>query len=343
MAAETDALTGNPEVPLIEESVKESLADKIQSKFDAVMNTDESDDTPAEEPDAETPAEPAADAALAEPADKVEEPEAEETPAEAVPAKAQPFPAAYRRSLKAYDWTDEEINEAAKQPGFLTTAAKIHQNRNKEVSGWAEAGRKAQQSSQAPKPEPAVAATGLTPIDAAKLKAQYGDEALIDALVGPVNLAIERMNQMLPVVQQTQQRAQMAHGETLVRQIDGFFSGKGMESYKETYGTDTATLTGEQLAGRNKVLEFADALTAGAQLQGRTLPLNDAMQLAFDAVSGGTKTQAARKELTKSLQTRAKGVTLKPGSRGTNLNASPAKGRSDLEKRVKSSLSAVLG
>jgi len=336
MAAETE------EVPQIEESVKESLAETIQTRFDSVMNTDEPDDeTPAEtEPVTEPAAEPTDEAAPA-----TEELEAETQPtAEAAPVKAQPFPAAYRRSLKAYDWTDEEINEAAKQPGFLTTAAKIHQNRNKEVSGWAEAGRKAQAQQSTPaKQESAPANTGLKPIDAAKLKAQYGDEALIDALVGPVNQAIEQMNQMLPIVQQTQQRAQMAHGETLVRQIDGFFSGKGMESYKETYGTDTATLTEDQLAGRNKVLEFADALTAGAQMQGRTLHLNDAMQLAFDAVSGGTKTQAARKELTQTLKTRAKGVTLKPGSRGTNLNASPAKGRSDLEKRVKSSLASVMG
>lgn len=357
-----------PEVPKIADSVKEKIADKLDldNKLSAILGTggDEDDNEPVE---TETPTgdEPAATPAAEEPA---ETPTGEEEPAEAAETAAAEtndkagtaangktpaptFPAAYRRSLKAYDWTDEEIDEAAKQPGFLATAAKIHANRNKEVQAWAEAGRKAKESqaaslqpTQDTAKKPQQQDVALKPIDVEALKAEYGDEALIERLTGPLNATIDRINQMMPVIQQTQHRSAMAQAEMLNRQIDGFFGGKDMTPYHETYGTDTAKLSEKQLAARTKVLEFADYLIGGAAQNGKSLSFDDAMQMAHDAVSGGTKEQAARERIAAQAKARNKGITMRPGARGTNLNsAGKAKNPADLQKRVSQGLKAVFG
>ena len=357
MAVQVNGAGPLPEVPRIADSVKEQIAEKndLSNKLNAVLGGEREEEAetteeqsaadPAEQSAVETPAEeqPGEEAATTEEAASET---TEEQPTEAAATQAPTLPAAYRRSLKAYDWTDEEIDAAAKQPGFLATAAKIHTNRVKETAAWSEAGRKAKEAAQpkptqdAPQQQPQQIA--LKPIDAAALKAEYGDDALIDKLVGPVNATIEKINSILPIVQQTQQRAAMSEADTLGRQIDGFFGGKEMESYSKLYGAN-GKLTQEHYAARNKVLEFADTLIGGAALQGRSLGFDEAMQLAHDAVSGGVKEQAAREKITTQVKARNKGISLKPGARGTNLNKGPVKTRSDLEKRVNQGLRAVLG
>lgn len=247
---------------------------------------------------------------------------------------APTLPAAYRRSLKAYEWTDEEIDSALKQGGqnFITTAGKLHSTRSKEVAQWAELGRqKRPDSTQSPAAE---TSSVIKPIDAKALKAKYGDEALIDELVGPMNKLAEQMNAMLPQVQAAQQQSQTARQEALGRQIDGFFGGKELESYKDTYGTETGKLNTEQLSSRNKVLELADALIGGAKLQGRNLSFDEAMTLAHDSVTGGTKEQAARTQIVKQLEKRQQAITLKPASRKIEGQPSAAKSRNELEKKV---------
>lgn len=342
-----------PTVDVPEE--RPDLAAKIQDDFDKVFGSLSEDDTD-EKTEAQEEAAPEVEASTdVEAGDKDEAPtEDQETPkveeAAAAPAPkpagAPTLPDAYRRSLKAYEWTDAEIDEAAKQPGFLTTAAKLHQSRNKEIAAWAEVGRQQRKATPSTPNKDAVpnfadAPVQLKPVDAAKLKKQYGEEALIDEIVGPINQVVERINQILPAVQQTQQRSQQAQIEMLTRQVDGFFSGKELAPYKDTYGADSASLNDTQLQARQKVLEMADALVVGARQQYRTLSFDEAMQMAHDSVSSGTKKQAARTEITTQLKARSKALTLKPSARTGTRPTGPAASRSDLEKNVKAKLAAM--
>jgi hypothetical protein len=292
--------------------------------------------------------------------------EEEETPAAetedagaaaATKTTAPTLPAAYRRSLKAYEWTDEEIDANLKTFGtkFIETAGRIHKNRNAEIADWAERGRQARQAAQ-PQPQQgqqqqqqtAAPASGLKPVDAAALKQKYGSEDLIDEIVGPVNAAIEQINNtILPAVQQTQARSQQAEMDMLSRQIDGFFGGKELEPYRNVYGDPAKSkLTKEQIDTRNKVLEMADALVGGAERAiGRKLSFGEAMQMAHDHVSSGFKEQAVRTAIKSQLKTRNKGITLKPSGRSTttaNSGGAP-KTRSDLERKVSQGLKAAFG
>jgi len=352
MSIQANGAGPTPEAEPIPESVKEELASKIQGDFDKAMGNDtdevEEKEAPAEEIEAhaEETATEESEASTAAASDS-ETAESQETAAAAAPAKAPTFPAAYRRTLKALEWSDEEIEEAAKRPELLPSISKLHTSRNKEVAEWAAAGRRAkeQQAQQQPAASPAQKAiASLKPVDLAALKAKYGDEGLIDELAGPVNAAIEQLNAMMPQVQQVQQRAAMSQLEVLSRQIDGFFGDKELAPFQKLYGAN-GKVTPQQEGVRQKVVEYADFLVGGAAQNGRALSLNEALQMAHDAVSGETKTQAAREELKGKLVTRQKGISLKPGSRGTNLNKTPTKAntRQALEKRVGGSLKAAFG
>ena len=280
----------------------------------------------AEEPATEDPV-----SADAEKTDDTEKPAAE-----AAPDKGSTLlPAAYRRSLKAYEWTDEEIDSALAKGGeqFLGTAAKIHQTRSKELQQFAAAGRAAKTAPA--KTEPTTSSEAIAPVDVAALHQIYGaDEVLIAKMAEPLNRTIAEINKVLPKIRAQEQASQQQQLETFGRQLDTFF---GSSDATETYGKTAGTATEAQLAERIKVVELADALIAGGRQQGRVLSLDEALQMAYDATTTVTKTATARKEITKTLEQRNRGITLKPGARV----APKAPDRSALESRVKGKLAAV--
>lgn len=270
----------------------------------------------------------------------------EDTPetASSTPSTGITLPAAHVRSLKAYGWSDEEIKQNLSVLGdkFLTTAARIHKNRNDEVTSWADAGRKARQEQQNPPQKTRIeeVTPTLQKIDGDRLKKQYGEHELIDSLVKPYNQLLEEFQRIAPIVQQSQQRTQQAELETFGRQIEAFFGSKELEPLRDVYGT-ASNMTEAQIAARNKVLETADALRVGARVQGRELSPDAAMQLAIDSVSSGTKTQVARNQIREGLRTRGAAITLKPSGKGARpANAKP-QNRGALEKKVGTALSAL--
>lgn len=329
------------EAPKIAESTKETLAEKIQTTFDKVMGNDTEEEEPAA---AETTAETTEATPAAE-----EKAETTTTPEAAAP-KASTLPAAYVRTLKALEWSDEEIASAGQNAALLPSIAKLHQSRNKELAGWAELGRKTreQQQTTAPAKEAAAKATtlqALTPVEIKALKDQYGDTdgGLVDTIMSRMNPLIEKLQAALPIVEATQARSQQAQADMLNRQITTFFGSKELTPYKDEYGTDAGKLTDKQTGTRQKLLEYADALIGGASMQGRPMSFDEAMQAAHDAVSGGLKEKAARTQVVSQLQQRQRAITVKPGARAAVTKTSVAKTRGELESRVKKGLSSVLG
>ena len=268
-----------------------------------------------------------------------------ENAAGAAAEEAPSLPAAYVRSLKAYEWTDEEIASAAKRPEMLPMIAKIHATRNKETAEWAKLGREARAKNpeQIQQPGAADLPKALAPVDVAKLKEHYGDDTLINSIVDPVNQVIAKINAILPAVLQTQQKSQQAETEILVRQIDGFFGGKELKPFAKVYGdaAETSKLEPTHLESRNKVLELAGVLMDGAKLQGRSLTLIEALQLAHDSVSSGFKIEAARSQIKSQMQTRQRGITQRPRGRGRDDSTGAPKNRDDLVSRTAARLTAA--
>lgn len=256
--------------------------------------------------------------------------EQETEQAAATPGQAKPtagtanpaesiIPAAYRRSLKAYEWTDEEIDAAAKADpaGFLKAAGKIHSTRNEETRRMSDLGRqiKAQESAaKATRTTPAELPTEFKPIDVAGLKAKYGDEPFIQQLE-QVNSVVAFANHAMPWIKQSQERQAAAEMESLGRRIDEFFGSKDMEPYHDQYGKVAAKLTDPQTTTRQKVLETADLLISGARAMGRNLTLEEALTTAHDSVSGPIRETAARTKIVQQVKARTQAISLRPGTK----------------------------
>lgn len=326
--------------------LESNVANRLAAAFGDETPADEAAETSTEETPAEEQT--TTDEEEVVETEKVTEDEGAAAKPEQTGTQAPTLPAAYIRTLKAYEWTDEEIAQNLKVLGskFVETAAKLHNNRNAEVSKWADAGRQAkaaqqQQQTQQTQTIPTTL-TPLKPFDITALKEHYGDDKFITEFE-KMNTMVAQVNAILPAVQEVQQRSQTAELETLVRQIDGFFGGKELEPFKGVYGDATSIASNKtQQEARNKVLEMADALRVGAEIQGRPLSLGEALTLAHDSLSSGYKVQAVRTTIQKQLKTRNKGITQAPRNRAANPDGKNGT-RTGLERRVAAGLAKAFG
>lgn len=273
----------------------------------------------------------------------------EEQPPEPKEDLAPTFPGAWRRTLRAYDWTDDEIEDALSQEpnaraSFMATAQKLHANRNAELAKWAEMGRRERNANPAEEKVLPVSDTEtgkfpLTNIDG--LIEKHGNEDLVREIAGPFDKMLAEINAIMPDLVSGVQSIRESRKQVLTGQIERFFGSEDLKPYAEVYGAGSDSLSEDQEGTRNKVLEFADALVAGASLQGRKLSTDEALMLAHDSVSGGFKEKAIRTEIRKSVTVRSKGLSLKPT--GVVTPKTGPKTREQLEKDVKGRLAAVFG
>jgi hypothetical protein len=301
-------------------------------------------------PDPEaTETQPDPEAASTEPAVGETEESPKETQDQQPAVKAGPtVPDAYRRSLKAYDWSDAEIDAGAKADpaAFLVMAQRIHANRNAEMARWAEMGRTQRQGNAGTNPQnqPQIVNGQLKPIDIAAMTEKYGNEDLVKDMATPLNAAIEQINRLLPDLMTGVSAIQQSRTNTLAQQIDQFFGRPELATFKPVYGTDHTKLEGKQFEARNKVLEMADALIAGAGAQGRNLSVEEALLMAHDATSGSFKTEAIRASIKKDVKARSQGLSLRPGKAGTSASDNgPPRSKAELESRTRGRLAAVFG
>jgi hypothetical protein len=345
----------------LDSASKDSLADKISDKFNAVFDSDSKPEVEGdgitestEKQDAEEQVESEKDIQT-ESTEKELEQESEivdkskESADKGVKPKSSPIPAAYRRSLKAAEWTDEEIDTASKELGskFLTYAEKIHSQRNAFNAKMAEMGRASRPKPTDAEPKAQEAkptATGLKPFDKAAMRAKYGEDGLIDEMVDPINEVISRLNTIMPSIQETQNRSQIQQTETLGKQVDAYFGSDDMKDYHDIYGKSSINATDEQLKARQIVLDHADALVAGYAKNGVRISFDDAMNGGHDALSSKYKETVARESIRKNLKDREKGISLKPSSKiagaSKALKGTP---KEVLEQNTKKRLAAVFG
>lgn len=257
-------------------------------------------------------------------------------------ANATPtLPAAQVRSLKAFGWSDDEIAEAIGTPHFAKTVERIHATRAKSTQQWADLGRAKRDSEQenAGGTEQGAGQTSGR-IDAAALKEKYGSDELIDELVGPINAAYDRMEAMLPDIQAGQVAMNDANFAAAKASVDQFFKADDMKAYSSAYGAESASLTNDQRGNRERLLEMADYIRVGSDIQGHEMTIHEAMGYAHEVVGSSFKAEAVRKDLSKSVKQRSASITLRPstvvpGSRTGSTTPS------ELEKNVRERLASL--
>lgn len=269
-------------------------------------------------------------------------------PAEAVVNPASGVPAAYRRSLKAFQWTDEEIDAAheANPEGFLRIATKLHESRNETTRQMSELGRQLRQKQQ-PEPEPGTAPkpaakpAQFKKIDVAALREKYGDEDFITQLEA-MNGVVEFANDARGFIEQSKQRQAEVELEALGRQIEGYFAGDDIKDYSGLYGKAGTNLTPDQITARQKVIEQADLLIAGSRQMGRPITLTDALTMAHDSVSAPVRAAAATAKVATQVKARQAAISVRPTGRAAGAPAA-ATNASQLQRNVTAGLAKAFG
>lgn len=258
------------------------------------------------------------------------------------------LPDSYRRSLYAAGWKDEQIDQNLAHMGadFLRIAAQQHEARTRQLAAFAEAGRADQPTPEADVEEPtdvAVPAGGLSPINTAALKEEFGEDAVIDAIVDPVNKVINAINAIIPQLQAGQTAVQQAENERLEMLVNEFFGADQMKGYTGLYG-EPGKRTPEQEQAVGEVLRKADAIGYGAKAQNQPMTIEEMLFAAHDIVSAPYAREQIRNEVRGEAKRRTKGVSLRPGGR---RKAAPTTGKprteQELEDKVGARMAEVFG
>lgn len=317
-------------------AAEESLAEKLQARMDSADLTadDENADlTPTPDPE-ET----------AEPADDVID-DSEPTPADTddgsggEDGEEEGISDALYRAAIHQGWKPEEVDQFVKANRELAqrTFEKLYEATNKISSEFARFGRmKAQQEAEAAKAKQASAMSG---VDLDAIKEEYGEDSAIYKTMKALINAIPAQ------AQQVQQQFSPDTENTHVRQIiESFFGSDDMKPYGDFYGTakDRRKLTGEQIGHRLDVINMADEILIGAEMQGRKMDITEALERAHLIVAEPIRTEIIRKEIVSKVKKRASGTTLKPSSKKQS-NTSKAKTGTELETIVEAHLRKAFG
>ena len=329
---------------------EDALADKISSGFAAAFGTEDEDDYQDDPQDDND------DYRFSEEdeADNEEDEEQDHEDAgsadddideqDAVDDDAPTISTAHERSLLA-NHTREEIADLYKNMGaerFSDYAARQHEKRNTETQRMAELGRMAKSLGQPSQTSGTPAASGphqnqttpanpgpsskIEPVSVEVLREKFGDDELIDTFAQQMNAQAAVLNQMMSQQQQAQQSLEQQASESLSRQVESFFADPALKAFGDHYGPAGAPLTPEQERARVEVLEMADALVSGAQFQGRTVSVQDALARAHGALSVEVSEASVRRKIKQDAKKRNRGITARPSRR-------TATGQADLSRK----------
>ena len=249
------------------------------------------------------------------------------------------LPDNYFRAAQHQGWTPEEITELYDQnpEQAIKTFGKIYEATNNLSQQFAQMGRTAielekrkAQAQQTPKPQVVEQKPSL---DVEKLRKQYEDD--------PFGATVELMKAMTqksePAPQATQvpQTTGEGYGKqtfeedmAILQQLNQFFGAEDMRAYEEFYGVskdadgnalyDYGLLSPGQRANRQAVVNLADQILAGAELQGTQMSVAQGLELAHLAVTRPMSETVIREKLVSAVKKRGKGVTLKPSGARTS-------------------------
>ena len=262
------------------------------------------------------------------------------------------IPDSHRRSLKAYGYSDEWIDEQAEALGlkFNEFAIGVHEKRNAEIARWAQAGQSLRNQNQPQQPQvpaspqaPAQMQLPQTvqPIDLRQMQEKYGEQEFLEDMVAPVNNVINAINAVLPGLQTSIRKVEQTEQDAISARINTFFDSEEIKPFRKLYGGSEKPLTQEQIATRNQMLDMADLILTGAHGQGQNLNFKEAMVAAHDAVSANFRETAVRQTIKKEAKKRNRGISQKPSKRRAGTPVSSGNEQTDRERRIAAKMREV--
>jgi len=285
---------------------------------------------------------------------EAKEPEAKE-PEDGLPEE---IPYNYVRAAVRLGWKEEDIEKlAASDPDMaFATMRNIFESVNKLSDRYSEFGRKTkeqtaqtEQTSQTTQTEQDTT-TKKPFVDIEKIREQYGNDPMIDAVIKPMSDALEELRtevsaskQVMPNPAQQQQRSY--YPEELTRELDAFFGSEPLlKHYGDFYGSSNVQddLTLGQTKQRHSVIEKADQIIAGAMAQGIDMSVGEALENAHLLISEPVRRAAIREEIKATAKQRGKGISLRPSKTTTNATEqNKPRTEAELEQKVAERLGAL--
>lgn len=297
-----------------------------------VAPTEVKDELPVEETPTDKPAE-----------DKESTPE---SPTEE-PAEDDTIPDSHYRAAR-HIFTIEDIAEfyeanpkVAKK--LLAKCYEIENATSEQLGKLGQQARQLQERIVAPQTQPVDRKAELLK----QLKEKYEDDPIIDVLG---ELIPDQVATPVPQPEPIQHPQQPSVDQivSMRQQINNFFGADEMEAYDDLYGTTsqtgdwTETLTPGQRANRRAVCDEAQLILIGAEASGMQMSIAEALERAHLRISAPMAETVVRERIAKSVQKRAKSVTLKP----SGLKPAPSADAYDKKRAVQemdAELKAVFG
>ena len=246
------------------------------------------------------------------------------------------LPDNYFRAARHQGWEPEEIAEFYdKDPKkAIKTFGKIYESTNNLSQQFAQLGRSAVElEKKKTQVQPTVQPQVVEPkpsLDFEKLRKQYEDDPFgvtVELLKG-FSQKPEPTPQATPTVQPATNQQTFDEDMAILQQLNQFFGAEDMQVYEDFYGSTKdengmhlydwrGILSPGQQANRQAIIDLADQIISGAELQGREMSVAQGLELAHLSLTRPMVEGVVREKIVSEVKKRSKGVTLKPGGATT--------------------------
>ena len=220
-------------------------------------------------------------------------------------------PSGYTRAALARGYTQEEIDHyvETKPDEAVARFGEIFNEWQKENSRWSERGRQLLDAEKVVPPgevTKSVKPSNLSRLDANELIEKFGEEVneeFIRAIVDKTNVMYDKATEKIA---KSEDFLRNSEEQALGTAIEDFFGSEEMKTFEDTYGVDPASLTTEQTTNRMELLKHADIMSRGAAAHGINVTVRDVLGRAHTLVSQGSRDEAIRQSIRKSMKKRTK-------------------------------------
>lgn len=254
------------------------------------------------------------------------------------------IPEAYIRCAISQGWTSEDIEGEykANPERCLRTLGNIYNSTNKVSREFAALGRARLQAEQQQQQQPDTGSEIKGPMtEEAIAKLADGDEVIEQAFKTMNKLALDQAKTIAEFAKQPVNRVDPVGNNVAVNtaldnatkmQIDTFFNADDMKPYNEFYGIigkgqDADDLTRRQRQNRYAVLQEADAIIAGKEIQGIRISTKEALESAHLLVTEHLREKIVVNKIKSSLTKRSKSKTIRPSQSNRPAKREPVKAK----------------
>ena len=272
---------------------------------------------------------------------------------------------AYYRAATHQGWKEDEIKSFYEANPELAnrTFAKLLESTNTLSQEFAAIGRKKQEQAQQQQQQQQVAQpaakkddqqeSGFKGVDIEDLRKKYDDDPIVDVID-----QLQQQNKLLsdkvdsqPVqgvqTSEDELRVKLQQEDVVNQQVAQYFKTDDLKPYNEFYGEIPKDskgwdgLTTAQKQNRWAVLELAEQILTGAEMQGRKMDVDEALDSAHLIVSEPIREKIIRNEIKSKVVKRGSGLTLKPNSGNVSASSTGPASQAAFEEKTTERLRKV--